>query len=84
MVGDHDFSRGSLVPSVALNIQIPTKASESFYTGEVTMTLKDGVFQPSDPNRHAAETKKMLIRKYGVGNTPPVLMIYTDGGPDHR
>lgn len=48
------------------------------------MTLKDGVFQPSDANRNAVQTKKLFIEKYGLGNTPPVLLINTDGGPDHR
>lgn len=50
-VGDHDFSRGSIIPSVVLNISIPETASESVYTGKVTVTLKDAVFQASDAFR---------------------------------
>lgn len=51
-VGDHDFSRESIIPSVVLNISIPETASESVYTGrKVTVTLKDAVFQASDAFR---------------------------------
>lgn len=33
-VGDHDFSRTSLTPSVTLVITIPEKIDDSFYRGE--------------------------------------------------
>ncbi|XP_062603864.1 uncharacterized protein LOC134265655 [Saccostrea cucullata] len=79
---DHDVaSKGSLTPSVALVVDIPESGSrtDTFYRGQVYVTLKDSVFQPSTPFRHAAELYKILD-----GNTKPILMLYTDGGPDHR
>ena len=80
-VADHDFSRGSLIPSVSLEIEIPETASESFYNGTVYVAVKDAVFKPSSPCRHAAELSAILSQKTEV---PPVLILYTDGGPDHR
>lgn len=82
-MADHDFSRGSITPSVTLNIDIPTEPVESFYHGKVTVTLKDSVFQASDPFRHAAETSMLLERRYG-DSVPPILCMYSDGGADHR
>ena len=37
--------------------------------------------QPSSALRHAAEVHSILIPK--IGNRS-VLLVYTDGGPDHR
>lgn len=78
-VGDHDFSRGSLIPSVTMRIDIPDSSSESFYSGQVHVALKDAVFQASNPFRHAAEFSNVV----GEG-CPPIAILYTDGGPDHR
>lgn len=80
-VADHDFSRGSIIPSVTLLVDIPEKPTESFYSGQVHVALKDAVFQPSSPNRHAVELSAILSRMESV---PPILALYTDGGPDHR
>lgn len=44
-VADHDFSRGSITPSVVLDVSTPEKAEESFYDGKVRVILKDAVFQ---------------------------------------
>lgn len=79
-VGDHDFSRGSIIPSVSLKVDIPEKVSESFYHGQVFVALKDAVFEPSDAFRHAAELSKLLQK----GPCSPIVALYTDGGPDHR
>ena len=78
---DHDVaSKGSLTPSVALLVDLPEDGStETFYRGQVYVTLKDSVFEPSSPFRHAVELFKILE---GLPN--PILMMYTDGGPDHR
>ena len=53
-VGDHDFTRMGIVPSVCLSIDIPENIEESFYHGKVYICFKDAVFQPSSPNRHIA------------------------------
>lgn len=77
---DHDIaSKGSLTPSVCLHVDVPEAVTESFYRGQVHVTLKDSVFQPSSPFRHAVEMMK------SVGDSPkPHLLLYSDGGPDHR
>ena len=81
-VGDHDFSKCSLTPSVTLNIDIPEKISDSWYRGNVTISLKDTTFEPSSPSRHMVELLQLLDKDFN--NDKPVLFLYTDGGPDHR
>lgn len=54
LVADHDFTHLSLVPSVTF-IDIPDKISESWYEGQVRVTLKVGSMQPSSLHRHASE-----------------------------
>ena len=43
------------------------------------MALKDSVLQPSSPFCHATEIKGLL-----QDHVAPLLMIYSDSGPDHR
>lgn len=81
-VGDHDFTKAKITPSVALICDVPESLGESFYRGRVVATFKDAIFQPSSPYRHAAELKKVLLTAADAVN--PILCIYTDGGPDHR
>ena len=54
-VGDHDFTKFSLIPPVVLQVDIPEDVSESWYRGQVTITLKDAAFEPSSPMRHTTE-----------------------------
>ena len=78
---DHDMqSKGSLTPSVCPEVDIPDVDS-SFYRGEVHVSYKDSIFQASSPWRHSAEMAKMLQDK---GEVPVCLMLYSEGGPDHR
>ncbi|XP_033749002.1 uncharacterized protein LOC117333692 [Pecten maximus] len=80
---DHDISsKGSITPSVCLNVAIPEERDGSFYTGSVTVTYKDAIFQASSPFRHVAEMQTMLQSRGQEVN--PILMIFSDGGPDHR
>lgn len=77
---DHDqLSKGSITPSVALHIDIPESIDESFYQGQVSVWVNDAVFQPSTPFRHAASLRLLLHE-----NEKPILLMFTDGGPDHR
>ncbi|XP_071122564.1 uncharacterized protein [Mytilus edulis] len=79
---DHDVSsKGSITPSVSLNVQIPEEKGGSFYQGKVNVTYKDSIFQASSPWRHAAEMQRNLLFAEEVS---PVLMLFSDGGPDHR
>ena len=82
-VWDHDFTKFSLVPSVILIVNIPERISDSWYDGKVFAGLKDAVFEPSSPLRHVVELSSVLQQHYG-SSIPPMLHIYTDGGPDHR
>jgi len=76
---DHDVnSKGSLTPSVTLAVDIPEEL-DTFYRDQVTICLKDSVLQPSSLFRHASELKELLQFRAN-----PVLMIFSDGGPDHR
>ncbi|CAC5423862.1 unnamed protein product [Mytilus coruscus] len=78
---DHDQqSKGSLTPPVCLQVELPTDINGSFYRGNVTVCYKDYVFEASTPFRHGIEVDKIL-RKSEI---KPVLIIYSDGGPDHR
>lgn len=81
MVGDHDFTRSSLTPSVALFIEVPKSIDGSFYHGKVCVGIKDSVFEASSPHRHGTELSALL---HSQGNKNPMMFIYTDGGPDHR
>lgn len=66
---DHDINtKGSITPSVCLKVDIPDELETSFYRGQVAVTLKDSVFEPSTPFRHAVELKSILKSE---NETPP-------------
>ena len=81
LVGDHDFTTFSIIPSVTLHLDIPDNISDSWYTGQVHVGLKDGALEPSSPTRHMAELLP-LVEPEAVSK--PILFLYSDGGPDHR
>ena len=83
---DHDVNqKGAVVPSVILDIDIPDAKDLSFYQGQVVVTLKDSVFEPSGPNRFTVEVIKywQSLSQEQRANIK-ILMLYTDGGPEHR
>ena len=80
-VGDHDFTKASITPSVSFLVDIPDDITGSWYTGQVHVLFKDTTFEPSSPSRHATEIVSILGEK---AIDHPVLFLYTDGGPDHR
>ena len=80
-VGDHDFTRFSVIPSVVLEVTIPDTFEGSWYTGQVFVGIKDAVYQASSPLRHATELHKKLITRVG---SKTILFLYSDGGPDHK
>ncbi|XP_046330978.1 uncharacterized protein LOC124114453 [Haliotis rufescens] len=63
-------------------IEIPDESSSSFYKGQVYVGLKDHVFESSSPIPHATELGKILFDREDP--VKPVLLLHTDGGPDHR
>ena len=80
-VGDHDFTRISLTPSVTFSVDVPEDTEGSFYRGKVFVGLKGNCFEASSPLRHITELNKILERE---GRNKEILCVYTDGGPDHR
>ena len=80
-VGDHDFTRFSIIPSVMFCVDIPDTIEGSWYNGQVCVTFKEGAFQPSSPMRHGAELSSWLTTQMSGKS---ILFLYTDGGPDHR
>lgn len=61
---------------------MPESIEESFYKGKVFDILKDNAFQPSSLIQHMAELKKELDSL--PQPIKPIMVLYTDGGPDHR
>ena len=80
-VADHDFTKFGIVPSVTTLCDIPQTLDESFYRGQVFVGLKDAVLEPSSPLRHCTELGKILSQE---NISSPILLLYTDGGPDHN
>ena len=57
---DHDVhNKGSLTPSVVLNVDIPTNPDDSFYTGQVSVMLKDSIYEASTSFRAVIEMEKV-------------------------
>jgi hypothetical protein len=80
---DHDFTKLSLTPSVIFLCKIPKNITESFYDGDVYVSYKDTVFEPSSAIRHCTEFM-ITLDEHFLSEIPPIICIYTDGGPDHR
>ena len=62
-------------------VNIPDSIEKSWYTGEVFVGLKEAVYEPSSPLRHATELYKCLSTRIEGRH---ILFVYSDGGPDHR
>lgn len=60
LVGDHDFTKFSIIPSVTLMVNIPEQISDSWYDGQVYVGVKDAAFEPSSPVRHVVEVNSIL------------------------
>ena len=71
-LGDHDFTKFSLIPSVSLVVDIPDDVTQSWYTGNVFNGLKEGAFEPSSPHRYMTELCE-IVKKENPAE-----------GPDHR
>ena len=80
-VADHDFTKCGMIPSVMLFCNVPSTIEDSFYSGQVYVGLKDPIFEASSALRHATELNKIISQR---NHSHPVLVLYTDGGPDHN
>ena len=75
------------MPSVAFFVDIPEHGSDSFFSGEAVVTNKDKVTQPSSAIRHSSELTSIIRTHFGNSHghaSKPVLVVVSDGGPDHR
>lgn len=84
---DHNFHVHGIVPSVSFFVSVPEFVSDSFYTGKAFVCCKGKVIQASDPFRHSSELASILRMNMSEDRTvpdKPVLVIVSDGGPDHR
>ena len=82
---DHDVDhKGSIIPAVNMVCDIPDDISGTFYRGNVHVTFKESVFQPTCSYRAILELIQ-LLRCEGFDNTVTKhLYLFTDGGPEHR
>ena len=72
-VSDHDFTRFSTIPSVALIVDVPDAISGSWYEGNVHVLFKDSAFEPSSPIHHATEIATLLQAE---SISSPMLFLY--------
>ena len=63
---DHDYHVVGIFPSVCFEIDIPDNVKDSFYRGKVHITVKDKIFQPRSPLRHAVENVNIIRGTDGV------------------
>lgn len=82
---DHDFHIHGVVPSVCLMVQIPQSPLDSFFSGQVYVVNKNKVTQPSSALCHSAELSKIVLQECcATSSNKSVLVVMSDGGPDHR
>ncbi len=83
---DHDFCLGKGIASVTLFSNIPDSISGSFFIGgedgegQIYVTVRDAIFDGSEIFDHCAQLIDVVRSR---GQTPSVLVLQTDGGPDH-
>ena len=81
---DHDHASNTLIPTVLWSHEIPNNIENSWYRGVPYVYLKLAATEPSSALRNAAEVKRLMISKFGENNILPIVILYTDGGPEHR
>ena len=63
---------------------IPEDITQSFYRGQVNVTYKNSIFQPSSSFRFAAELLKVLNESNFSAEVMPHIFTVTNGGPEHH
>ena len=82
---DDDFSPLTLIPTVVLSHEIPDDINGSRYRGQPYVFIKVSATEPSSALRNAAELKSVLIARYSdLHSISPIILLYTDGGSEHR
>ena len=95
-VGDHDFSKVSLISDATLIHSIPGDDSKDaeqiecnketvgkWYTGKVFYSVKNMATEGSTAERGATELSLALKEFYGL-TIPPRLYLYADGGRERK
>ena len=62
-VGDHNFTKFSIIPSVSLIVDIPDNIQDSWYRGQVLVGFKDAAFETSSPFRKSCITVSLYTNK---------------------
>ena len=60
-VANHDFTKMDIIPSVMMICDIPKSINGDFYAEKIRIGLKNPIFQPSLPLRHATELYHILL-----------------------
>ena len=82
---DHDTAnKGSITPSVILDISIPQTMGDSLFQGQTTVYFKDAVLQPSTSMRAVVEIEHYLQFSGSLTPEKDIIILFTDGGTDHR
>ena len=95
-VGDHDFSKVSMIPDATLIHTIPNVEENedgdvecnkhsvgAWYSGNVFYSVKDMATEGSSAMRGATETSVALIAQY-QDSIPPRLSLFADGAGDRK
>ena len=65
--------------------KVPRTIGNSWYRGQPYIYVKITPTELSSALRNVVEIEQVLTQQYrGKENIPPILRIYTDGGPEHR
>ena len=72
-----------VIPNISLVCKVPRSIEESLYQGQIIVSIKNATFQPSNPLCGATELRDK-VHKLSINTiSSPVLLLHTDGGPDH-
>lgn len=80
---DHDAGsvKMRIIPTVHLVQDIPTNRDETMCRGQVYITLKNSIFEPSEANKAMLEIEKSLKFK---GSLKSIVWEHADGGGEHH
>jgi hypothetical protein len=81
---DHEvgMSKTGVVPTVILRVGLTPNPQDSLYVGDVFVTLKDKVLEPSEACRAALEMKRTLMDDEDDGKH--MFILHCDGGGEHN
>ena len=64
--------------------KVPRTIGNSWYRGQSYIYVEITPTELSSALRNVVEIEQLLTQQYrGKENIPPILIIYTDGGPEH-